>query len=90
MSEIRISTTELVRSIGEVLGRFRFGGESFIVEKNGKPVAILSPYPATTKRSLKETLRAWVGAGELDERLADLLDEVGRSDAPLEDPWVSR
>jgi hypothetical protein len=90
MSEIQISSTELVRSIGDILGRLRFRGDSFIVEKNGKPIAILSPYPGHARKTLKDILGAWIDAGERDEELADLLDEVSRNDAPPEDPWGSR
>lgn len=89
MSEIRISSTELPRTIGEVLGRLKYRRDSFIVEKSGKPVALLSPYPGPRSRGLKEVLGAWVMAGERDEDFADLLEEVGRADPPLEDPWAS-
>jgi hypothetical protein len=34
----RISATELARKLGDVLGRVRYRGESFIVERNGAPV----------------------------------------------------
>ena len=44
----------------------------------------------TQKKKLKEILRAWLEAGERDEDLADLLDEVGQSDLPLENPWESQ
>ena len=90
MSEIRISSTELARSIGDVLGRLRFRGDSFIVEKNGTPVAILSPYPGEPGRGLRNALRSWIDAGEPDDELGDLLEEVGRRDPLPEDPWESR
>ncbi len=90
MSEIRITSTELARSLGEVLGRLRYRGDSFVIEKNGKPVAILSPYPAESPRSLKNALRAWLEAGERDEDLAKVLEELRSRDRELEDPWESR
>ena len=43
MSETRISSTSLVRSIGDVLGRVHYRGESFVIECNGKEIAVLSP-----------------------------------------------
>lgn len=89
MSEIRISSTDLVRSIGDVLGRLRYRGESFVIEKNGAPVAILAPYPEERKSSLREILRSWVEAGQPDMELADMLEEIGRGDRPPEDPWES-
>ncbi len=90
MTEIRISSTELARSIGEILGRLRFRGDSFIIERNGRPIARLTSYAAEQHRGLRETLRAWVEAGPQDEELADLLDEVGRHDELPENPWEPR
>ena len=89
MAEIHISSTELARSIGDVLGRLRYRGDSFIIEKNGTPVARLAPYPGEQRSSLKDIVRTWMEAGEHDETLADLLEEVGRNDRPPEDPWES-
>jgi hypothetical protein len=89
MSEIRISSTELARSIGDILGRVRYRGDSFVVEKSGSPIAILAPYPGKPKRCIKDVLRSWVDAGERDAEFADLLEEIGRRDTPPEDPWES-
>jgi len=36
-----VSAMDLRRSIGELLTRVRYGGESFVIEKNGEPVAAL-------------------------------------------------
>ena len=41
--ERRITATELARRLGDILGRIRYQGESFTVERNGKPVARLTP-----------------------------------------------
>ena len=90
MAEIRITSTELARTIGDVLGRLRFRGDSFIVEKNGKPVAILAPYAGKSPHPLGEALQAWCEAGSPDADFADLLEKIGREDTPPEDPWASR
>ena len=89
MAEIHISSTDLARSIGDILGRLRYRGDSFIVEKNGTPIAILSPYPSEHETGLKAILQAWVDAGEPDEEFAAFLEQLGRRDTPLEDPWES-
>jgi hypothetical protein len=62
-----------------------------VVSRNGKPIAILAPYPdsRSESRSLRDVLSAWIAAGERDEELAELLEQVRRSDAPAEDPWES-
>lgn len=43
----RISATEAVRSFSELMNRVRYRGESFLVERGGKPVCeILPPGPS--------------------------------------------
>jgi prevent-host-death family protein len=37
-----ISATELARRLGDILGRVRYRGDSFLVERNGEPVARLA------------------------------------------------
>lgn len=41
----RISATEASRNFSEILNRTRYGGESFVVERNGEPVAEIRPAP---------------------------------------------
>ncbi len=90
MRRTRITSTELARSLGDVLGRLRYGRESFVVEKNGKPVALLTPYPDRPRTSWSEFVDAWFSAGPRDPEWADLLEEMDRLDRPPEDPWASR
>jgi antitoxin (DNA-binding transcriptional repressor) of toxin-antitoxin stability system len=40
-----ISATELARQLGDVLGRVRYRGESFVIQRNGIVVARLLPAP---------------------------------------------
>ena len=89
MRKVRISSTELVRSIGEILGRVRFKGESFVIERNGKDVAFLSPLPGAGRRSLADVLAAWIDAGERDPEFADQLEALDRADLSVENPWGS-
>jgi antitoxin (DNA-binding transcriptional repressor) of toxin-antitoxin stability system len=84
----RISATELARRLGDVLGRIRYRGESFIVERNGDPVARLGPLPGAPAASVREALAAWCGLGA-DPELADALERVGAADRPPENPWAS-
>ena len=39
----RISVTEAVRSFSELMNRVRYRGESFIVERGGKPICEILP-----------------------------------------------
>lgn len=89
MSEIRISSTKFTRSVGEVLGRIRYRGETFVIEKNGKPVAILSPYSTPDTHTVRNALKAWVEAAKPDRDFADTLERVGQEDSFPGNPWES-
>lgn len=87
--ELRISATEFARKLGDVLGKVRFRRDSFVIERNGEPVARLSPLPTTGETSLSEALGAWCEAATTDPAFADDLERVNASDRPPRDPWVS-
>jgi antitoxin (DNA-binding transcriptional repressor) of toxin-antitoxin stability system len=80
-----ISATELARKRGDVLGRVRYRGESFIVERNGVPVARLEPVAGGGAVTLREALTAW-RAGGPDAGWAAALERVGEADRPPENP----
>ncbi len=75
--------------MGDVLGRVRYRGDSFLIERNGKTVAVLKPYRAAPPRDIREVLEAWRKAAPADPEWADILVEVGRQDRLAEDPWES-
>jgi prevent-host-death family protein len=87
--EYRISATELVRHLGDLLGRVRYRGDSFLIERNGDPVARLVPVPGKSIASLREALEAWRAAGPPDPSLAEDLERVGAADRPPGNPWAS-
>lgn len=87
--EHRISATELVRSLGDVLGRVRFRNDEFVVERNGEPVARLVPAAGASVTSAREAIRAWREVGEREPAFADDLETVGTLDRPPDDPWAS-
>lgn len=87
--ESRISATMLARRLGEVLGRVRYRGESFLVERNGDPVARVVPVAGGSLTTLEEALVAWRSSGRPDEAFADDLARIGRLDRPPRDPWAS-
>ena len=89
MTVIRISSTELARSVGDILNRIRYRGESFVIERNGKTVALLAPHPEPVPKTLREVLGPWAEGAAKDPDFPDLLEELGRRDRPLEDPWES-
>jgi prevent-host-death family protein len=87
--EHTVSATELVRTLGDVLARVRYRGDSFVIERNGDPVARLSPVPESPAVSAGEAFAAWRSAGDPDSAFATDLDLVGSLDAPPDSPWAS-
>ena len=84
-----ISATELARQLGDVLGRIRYRGETFVIERNGKPIARLIPAGRTKPGKLLEALNRWREAGGPDHELASALARIGAADREPGDPWVS-
>jgi len=86
--ELRITATELARTLGEILGKVRFRRDTFVVERNGEPIARLSPWPEVGDPNLLEGLRAWWESSAPDPGFADDLERVNRSDRPPRNPWA--
>lgn len=87
--EYRITATELARKIGSVLGRVRYRGDSFIVERNGEAVARVLPVAGASPATLAEAFAAWRSAGEPEPEFAADLERVSALDRAPEDPWGS-
>jgi len=85
--ELRITATKLARRLGDVLGKLRFRGDTFVIERNGEAVARLSPWPGSRGGTLAEGLRAWREAAGKDSRFADDLERVNRADRAPRNPW---
>jgi antitoxin (DNA-binding transcriptional repressor) of toxin-antitoxin stability system len=66
--EKRISATELARQLGDILGRIRYQGESYTVERNGRAVARLTPVLAPHLGTAAEAFTAWKDALDVDRR----------------------
>ena len=58
-----------------MLARVRYRGETFVVERNGRPVARVVPIEEQPAATLQDVAVAWL-SGALDEGLADLLEDV--------------
>lgn len=70
-----------------MLGRIRYRGETFLVERNGVLVAKIGPVTPNTPPRLGELFEAWTSV-EADPRFADDLQAVGAADTPALDPWA--
>lgn len=87
--ENRITATELARRLGDVLGRIRYRGDTFLVERNGVPVARLLPVAESRPPTLGDALAAWRAAGEADPEFADTIERIAAADRAPGDPWAS-
>ncbi len=88
--EHAISATELARNLGDVLAKVRYRHDSFVIERNGTPVARVVPIdPADTDATLAEALAAWSQGSAEDRTLADDLARIGAADRPPDNPWES-
>ncbi len=87
--EHRITATELARRLGDVLGRIRYRRDSFVVEKNGIPVARLLPVEPARPATVREVIAAWQASTRKDPGFADALERINSADRPPEDPWAS-
>jgi antitoxin (DNA-binding transcriptional repressor) of toxin-antitoxin stability system len=87
--EHKISATDLARRVGDILGRIRYRGDSFLVERNGELVARLVPVAEHPVATLREAAAAWAQAGPADDGFAADLERVLAADLPAEDPWAS-
>jgi len=85
--EHRISATELARTLGDVLARVRYRGDTFLVERNGMTVARVVPAAEGSPTTLREAMAAWRAAGPPDPEFADILELVNSQDRPPENPW---
>jgi prevent-host-death family protein len=87
--EKRISATELARRLGDILGRIRYRGDTFTVERNGKPVARLTPIREPRPATVAEAFAAWKDAIGNDPDLAADLERICAADQPPGNPWAS-
>jgi antitoxin (DNA-binding transcriptional repressor) of toxin-antitoxin stability system len=87
--EHRISATSLARNLGDVLARVRYRGESFIVERNGKRIARVSPLAVTMTVPLRVAFATWREGAGPDLGFASDLEAIGLADQAPANPWAS-
>jgi len=88
--EHTIRATDLARNLGDVLSRVHYRRDSFVVWRNGKPVARVVPIEDEAEdATLGEALSIWCDGPESDPAFADDLDVINASDKPATNPWES-
>ena len=90
MSESRITATELAKSLSDVLSRVHYRGEEFVIERNGEPVAALSPVKHPMGITLQELAAKLSEIPSPGEDFADDLEAIRESQPKLETPkWLN-
>ena len=82
----RITASELARRLGDILGRIRYRGDAFIIERHDVAIAQIGPVPGAVKATLRDAAVAWTSA-PADSAFADDLERAGRADRPPRNPW---
>ena len=67
----------------------RYRGDSFVVDRNGDPVARITPVVGASSGTTREFVEVWRSAGTADPSFADDLETVGALDLPPALPWDS-
>ncbi|HEY7878546.1 MAG TPA: hypothetical protein VIC55_09995 [Gemmatimonadaceae bacterium] len=87
--DTRISASLLARRLADILGRVRYRGETFLVERHNVPIARIGPAGAVARATLADAARAWMTVSHRDRSFADDLDRVAAADRPPRNPWAS-
>jgi prevent-host-death family protein len=84
-----ITVTEAARGFSDLISRVRYGGESALLTKGGKPVARI--VPVRRPRTGRELADAWAGLPHLDLAAAAAferdLSDARRSLPPVKSRW---
>ena len=83
----RVTATEAARKFSEILNRVAYKGETFVVERGGRPVCEIAP-PNPEGVSTRELVEILKSAPHPDKGYLTLLDKLTRKQAPVErSPW---
>ncbi len=91
MKKTSISVTEAARNFADCVNRVRYQGATFILEKNGEPVAQLVPSEkkARTARELADALAGVELSDEESRAWREDLRKAREMLLPVEDKWKS-
>jgi antitoxin (DNA-binding transcriptional repressor) of toxin-antitoxin stability system len=86
--EHRITASLLARRLADILGRVRYGGDTFLVERHNVPIARITPAGGKPRTIFADAARVWMGARPPDPSFADDLERVGAADRAPRNPWA--
>lgn len=79
---MRVSAKELARRLNDYLGRVRHRRESFLIERNSRPVARIVPVEGTEPVTVARAFAAWCSAPPADSGFVDDLARVNAAGVP--------
>jgi prevent-host-death family protein len=91
---VRITATRVVREFSELLNEVRYKSQSYIVERNGKPIAQLVPVSEQKEGKRLKELKTLLSSlpscdDDLEAFAADLEKIADRQPSlPSGDPWA--
>ena len=86
-AKTRITATEAARKFSEILNRVAYKGETFVVERNGRPICQISP-PEKKGVSTRELVRILKSGPRPDKGYFKILEEITRNQPPVApSPW---
>lgn len=68
--------------MGDILGRVRYRGETFLVERHNVTIARIAPVNGEPQAALADAARAWMVGYDSDPSFADDIERVGAADRP--------
>jgi len=86
---LRVSATDLVRRLSDILGRVRYRGDVYLIERHNVAIAQLGPPPGGHPVTLREAMTAWQNAAPATPEFADDLERVNSADQPPTSAWDS-
>lgn len=75
-SPTTLTATELARNLSDILSRIHYGGEQFLIVRNGKPVATLGPPDHELNQTVKEFVDVLKQLPRLGPGFADDVDAI--------------
>ena len=86
--KMTISSTEAVRTFGDCLARIKHRGDTFVITKNNRAVAMIVPAEQTPRGTIGDVINAMRKAPAADAGFADDLARANSQDIPA-NPWAS-
>jgi prevent-host-death family protein len=84
----RVTATEAARKFSEILNRVAYKGESFVVERSGRPVCQILPAPAGKRCTAADFIKMIKTAPRPDDQYFDDVEEIIKNRQPIApSPW---